>query len=92
MLKQSWSLYLSIHIRKPHNYGINHAWEAEIYSWMYVVRKNPSVRFISGDDDDDEISPTPTITLEIVKQQLLKLGSLKFVWHSIISRGGWRAP
>lgn len=44
-----------------------------------------SGRFISvGDDDDDEISPTPTITLEVVKQQLLKLGSLKFVWHSII--------
>lgn len=58
---------------------------------LLVVRKNQSVRFISG-DDDDEISPTPSITLEIVKQQLLKLGSLKFVWHSIISRGGWRAP
>lgn len=50
---------------------------------LLVVRKSQSGRFMS-DDDDDEISPTPTITLEVVKQQLRKPGILKFVWHSII--------
>lgn len=54
---------------------------------LLVVRKKIKVnsyQVMMMMDDDDEISSTPTTTLEVVKQQLLKLGSLKFIWDSTI--------
>lgn len=38
---------------------------------LFVFRKSQDDIVIP--DDDDEIPPTPTVTLEVVKQQLLKL-------------------
>lgn len=49
---------------------------------LFVFRKSQDAIVIL--DDDDEIPPTPTVTLEVVKQQLLKLDIFKSVLHSII--------
>lgn len=55
-----------------------------MYSWSLFVFRKSQDGIVISDDDDDEIPPTPTVTLEVVKQQLLKLDIFKSVLHSIL--------
>lgn len=68
-------------IRKPYNYANTE--HIEVFSWsLFVFRKSQVGIVIS--DDGDEIPPTPTATMEVVKRQLLNLHIFKSVLHSII--------